>query len=117
MTGTSNDFPDDENGDVLRRMQQGGDDFTKARDVDFSVVFPDEGAAEEFADHMRQAGFTVSVEDWDRNGELLWDVTVSRYMLPTHAGITEMEDRLEVAAAPLEGRNDGWGCIRQSIEH
>ena len=83
----------------------------------FSVVFPNEGAAKEFVDHFRQAGFKVSVEEWDRNAELLWDVTVSRYMLPTYAGIMEMEERLEVAAAPLAGRNDGWGCIRQSIQH
>jgi Regulator of ribonuclease activity B len=113
MTKLSDDFPDDENGDVLRRMQGGGDDFTKPRDIDFSVVFPSEIAAGEFASHFRGSGFKVTIQEWDGQQELSWDVTVTRYMLPTHTGITEVEETLEEVAAPLGGRNDGWGCIRQ----
>ncbi len=117
MTRMSDDFPNDENGDVLRRMQQDGDDFTKPRDVDFSVVFPSKSSAEEFADHFRRSGFKVAVQECDGERELPWDVTVTRYMLPTHAEITEVENTLEDAAAPLGGSNDGWGCFRQSVQH
>ncbi len=84
------DIPDDENGDVLRRMQEGGDDLAVPRDIDFSVVFPDERSSEEFADHFRRSGFKVSVEEWDRKRERPWDVTVTRYMLPDHPGITDI---------------------------
>ncbi len=35
-------LPDDENGDVLRRMMEKGDDLTRPRDIDFSVLFADE---------------------------------------------------------------------------
>lgn len=31
-------FPDDENGDVLWRMNLQGDNLTKAREIDFSVI-------------------------------------------------------------------------------
>ena len=117
MTRMFDDFPDDENGEVLRRMQQDGDDFTKPRDVDFSIIFPSESSAEEFADHFRQSNFKVAVQRWDGERELPWDVTVTRYLLPTHAGITEIEKSLEDVAASLGGRNDGWGCFRQSILH
>jgi hypothetical protein len=43
-------FPNDENGDVLRRMHRDGDDLTKARDIEFTVgmrfMLPD-GSIEE----------------------------------------------------------------------
>jgi hypothetical protein len=38
------------------------------------------------------------------------DVTVSRRMIPDHAGLAAFETELEVLAAPLGGCNDGWGC-------
>ena len=112
-----NEFPDDENGDVMRRMQRNGDDFTKPRDIDFSVVFPSEIAANEFAGRFRQSGYKVSVEEWDGNRELPWDVTITRFMLPNHAKITEMEETLNLAAFPLGGRKDGWGCLTQPVQH
>jgi Regulator of ribonuclease activity B len=117
LTRVADDFPDDENGEVLRRMQADGDDFMKARDVDFSTVFPSEVAAEEFADHFKQNGYKVSVREWDTGRDLPWDVTVTRYMFPNHAEITEMEETLDIAAARLGGRNDGWGCFRQPVQH
>ena len=113
MTKALYDFPNDENGDALRRMQEGGDDFTKPRDMDFSVVFTSEG----FAEHFRQSGFVMAVEKLDGERDLSWDVTVTRHMLPTHAGITEFKGTLEDLAAPLGGHNDGWDCIRQEIKH
>lgn len=117
MTMVSADFPDDDNGDVLRRMKREGDDFTKPRDVDFSVVFTSNSSAEEFAKHFALRGLKVSVQELDRERELLWDVTVTHYMLLTHAEITQIEEALEVMATPLGGRNDGWGCFRQPIQH
>lgn len=111
------DFPDDENGDVLRRMMQGGDDFTKPRDIDFSVVFPDDKAAKEFGDHFARRGFKVSVQKSDCKSDLPWDVTVTKFMLPTHAGITDFEEILEEEAARLGGQNDGWGCFRQLVQN
>jgi len=44
-------FPNDANGDALRRLQRDGDPdpLTQPRDVDFTVVFATETAAKEFA--------------------------------------------------------------------
>ena len=38
-------FPDDENGDVLRRMAASGFDFGRAHDVDFYAVFGEQANA------------------------------------------------------------------------
>ena len=111
------EFPDDENGDILRRMLRDGDDFTKPRDIDFSVVFPSDSAAEEFAEHFFRLGFKISVQKSDCKPELPWDVTVTNFMLPTHDGITKFEETLEGVAARFGGRNDGWGCFCQPVQH
>jgi len=104
------DFPDDLNGDVLRRMVEGGDKLTVPRDVDFTVVFPDQDAAEGFASHFRELGYRVSVEKTGTAEGLAWDVSVVRQMVPSHAGITNFEDLLQSVADDFNGRNDGWIC-------
>ena len=109
-------FPDDLNGDVLRRLQQAGDDFSIPRDVDFSIVFPDRGRAERFAGMFRAAGYLATVQRSDVGPERPWDVTIVKHMVMTHASITGFEMELEAAASPLDGMNDGWGCIAQSSD-
>jgi hypothetical protein len=69
-------FPSDENGDALRRMHEAGDDLTRSRDIDFTVVFPTENVAEEFARHFRKLGYAASVEFAETVKELPWDVVV-----------------------------------------
>lgn len=112
------DFPDDENGDVLRRMRDSGDDLSRPRIVDFNIVFPSEGQASQLAEQFKNRGCTVAVSRSEVVPELPWDVTISEYMVPTHARITEFENLLAAAAEPLGGRNDGWGCFeRKDAEH
>jgi len=111
------EFPDDDNGDVLRRIKAGGDDFDKPRDIDFTVVFETNEAAEQFAAQFRELGHKVSVNQSGCVADLPWDVRVVKFMRPSHEGISEFEETLEFSAAPLGGRNDGWGCIRQSVKH
>lgn len=106
-------FPDDENGDVLRRMQESGDDLSKPRDIDFTVVFPTEEASEIFNAHFTAAGYQVKGSNAGTVPELPWDVVVIKHMVPTHAAITAFEEELENFAATLKGRNDGWGCFEQ----
>ena len=112
------DIPDDENGDVLRQMRLDGDDLAKARDIDFTVVFPGERQALGFAAQFRKAGNDVAAHRSDVVPELPWDVVVSRFMVPNHAAITSFETELQVAAEPHGGRNDGWGCFqREAADH
>ena len=109
----ADDFPNDDNGDVLRNMFEAGDSLTVPRDVDFSLLFPGRTAARSFARKFSKVGCRVVVELWDEsdpNGQ--WDVTVTRHMLPEHTAIGQFENELAEAAEPLGGYNDGWGCFR-----
>lgn len=104
-------FPNDANGDALRRMQENGDDLTRPRDIKFTVVFPSKPLAEAFAHYFQGQGFRVSVEKTECVPEYPWDVIIVSHMLASHSDISQFEEALEEAASPLGGRNDGWGCF------
>ena len=103
--------PNDDTGDALRRLEADGDDLTRARNIDFSVVFPSEFAAERFAEHFRELGHAVEVRYSEVEASLPWDATVVNCMTPSHAGITDFENALQEFADTLGGRNDGWGVL------
>jgi hypothetical protein len=105
------EFPDDENGDVLRRMESHGNDLSKPRDIDFEVVFSHEDAAQAFAELIRRLGYKVFVEKTNTPAGCPWDARVVRHTVPGHAAISEFERDLEILALPLGGRNDGWGYL------
>lgn len=106
-------FPDDANGDVLRRMEAKGDDLTRPRNIDFAVVFADESSAEKFAEHFRKLGHEVSLKNAGTDQNLPWDVIVVRHMVPSHEGISNFESLLQSVADRWGGQNDGWGCFSE----
>ncbi len=106
-------FPLDDNGDVLNKLQRGGDDLSLPRDIDFSVVFATEENATAFAKLFDHPDTRVQVKRADVTPERPWDVTVTRRMVPDHGAIGAFEEALTLRASPLGGCNDGWGCFAQ----
>jgi regulator of ribonuclease activity B len=104
-------YPDDANGDVLRRMEAEGDDLTRPRNIDFTVVFADENSAEQFAKHFRELGHEVSVEATGTEQDFPWDVVVVRHMVPSYHGISNFENLIQSVADGWGGHNNGWGCF------
>ena len=106
-------YPNDANGDALRRMEAQGDDLTRSRNIDFSVAFADTKSAEQFAAHFRALGHEVSVEPTETDQDFPWDVVVARHMVPSYDQITNFENLLQSVANAWGGRNDGWGCFSE----
>lgn len=106
-------FPDDENGDILWDMSQDGDNLAKPREVDFSVIFPTEAAALEFAVHLLRNDQKVSFSAYEEHEEMPWQVQAHPILIPTHENITGYENQLGQDSALYGGRNDGWGCFAQ----
>jgi hypothetical protein len=104
------ELPDDENGDVLRRMIARGDDLNRPRIVDFTQIFPTEAAARAFAAKAEAEGLFALVEMTETTEDLPWDVVVEHALAPDHAAITALERRLAEMAEGFGGRADGWGC-------
>jgi hypothetical protein len=99
-------YPEDANGIVLRRIAAQGKDLTKARNIDFTIVFAQGKSAEQFAEHSRELGYAVSVEETEPERDFPWNVIVVKHMVPTYEGITDFENELQSVADRWEGRND-----------
>ena len=104
-------FPNDENGDVLRRMAADGVDLVSLRVVDFEHAFPSEVSAKQFHDAVKGTVLDAKLMGPEPNGKRRWEVQCRQRMIPTHAAITEMEERLGDVAKRFGGHSDGWGSL------
>ncbi|HEY1107610.1 MAG TPA: ribonuclease E inhibitor RraB [Opitutaceae bacterium] len=103
-------IPDDENGDVLRRMREGGDSLTKPRIIDYNFVFPDRDQSIEFARAIPERDLEVCLSFYEERD--LWQVIVKKHMVPEHRAISHLEAELTRRAERAGGEADGWGCMR-----
>ena len=113
MSRNYSQFPDDENGDILWNMQQEGDNLDIPREIDFSIIFPTEQAAIQFAVELLRSDQKVSFSPYEEHEELPWQVQAHPVMVPTHENISGYEHELATGAQKYGGRNDGWGCFAQ----
>ncbi|MBB5716251.1 ribonuclease E inhibitor RraB [Sphingomonas aerophila] len=100
----------DENAEILKRIDEGGNDLTPSREVDFSHLFADRLSAEAFASDVEHLGFRAAVEKVDRD-EGHWDVTASKELVPSAANVTAAEEQLHALAQVYGGYADGWGFM------
>lgn len=113
MARDDQQFPADENGDVLWQMAKDGDNLAVRREFDFSVIFPTEDAAIQFAVYMLRNDQKVSFSEYPQHKALPWQVQLHPVLLPTHAQITGYENLLAKYSARYGGRNDGWGSFQK----
>jgi len=110
-----NDFPNDENGQVLKYMAESGVDLSVPREIDFSHLAPDEPAARGLAAEATELGFKVEVYEPDEEsleeGDTDYDVVCNMTMVPSHAEITRIEAQLAEIAARHGCQADGWGFM------
>jgi len=102
-------FTDDENGNILRRMYEKGDDLTQPRTIDFSFAFPERQKALAFAEIIDDRQFEVCISYYDERE--MWQVIVKRFMTPIHSEISALESKLISQAEHVGGEGDGWGCM------
>ena len=106
-----NQFPEDENGDVLYGIWKQGTDLAASRTVDFSLIFPMKEQAEAMAAKLSSREGNVKLSYFD--AKACWDICFSVKMVPSWTAITEMEEWLGEVAAKHQGKNDGWGFFSQ----
>lgn len=106
---TASDFPDDADGDVLRRLVESGNDLSQYMVIDFHVLVPDADAAEVLAELVKQAGFKPEVWQDEDSGAIT--VQCSKLMLPEYEALIDAQVELGRLAQPLGGEPDGWGTF------
>jgi hypothetical protein len=107
-------YPNDANGDALQRMEAQGDDLSRPRKIEFTVVFPNQNSADQFARHIGALGYEASFEFSETAEGFPWDVIVVKQMVPSHNEIGEFQRVLQTAAGAFGGRNDGWVYVSES---
>jgi hypothetical protein len=101
-------WPDDADGDVFRRLESSGFDFSKVYSIDFNVDFdqwPPSAAATEAIRHAFP-GAKVYVED-ETQGYVLFKVS----SLPTYEFVIKTQIDATTIAAPFGGRCESWGIL------
>lgn len=104
-------FPDDETGELLRLMQEQGDDLSVARDVDFFLVFGTRAEADAFAARADLGPeFTLATSPYEKTEK--WQVTLTVHMVPLYAELTALEKQVARLGRQHGGDPDGWGCAK-----
>ena len=100
-------YPDDEDGEALRRVAALGADMSRPMEIDFFVAVPDREAGEAVARLASGLGYRVEVVHDEEDDA--WDCYCTRVMLATYDGIVAAQRELDGLSRPFGGRSDGWG--------
>ena len=108
-------FPDDENGDVPRRMAASDFPFDQPHDVDFFAVFASNEdaklvATQYIADH--EAGDPMAAVSTGAHHRAGTELKLVKKMLVTHENVTAFENRLAERCRRNGGELDGWGVLQ-----
>jgi Regulator of ribonuclease activity B len=106
------DFPNDADGDSLRRVAESGSDMSRPMIIDFTIQAPDEHAARHIAGLVSAIGFDPSISD--NEGRNSWSVYCSISMLATYDGVVAAQSQLNEVSRPHGGSCDGWGTFGNS---
>ncbi len=102
-------YPDDADGDALRRVVEGGSDMSKPMLVDFMIAVPDEKSGTSVSREAREHGYQTKVEQDRESGR--WTCYCSKMMILTYEAVILTQDSLDEIARPFGGYSDGWGTF------
>lgn len=106
----AHEYPDDSDGDALRRVMNDGSDMSKPMFIGFQVAVPDETAAKALAEVAYKLGYRVSVYD-SEECRLPWTCECSTRMLATYEGVLAVQAELADISKQFGGFPDGWGTF------
>ncbi len=103
-----NDYPNDADGDAIRRIAKQSN-MSKPMLIDFVVEVPDEGAGRAIASIASMHGYESSVEFDASSGS--WTCYCKKRMLLTYDAVIAAQRELDDISASLGGHTDGWGTL------
>jgi hypothetical protein len=102
------DFPNDADGDALRRVAERSD-MSKPMDIDFAVEVPSKSSGEEVQRLAAQRDFrpTLHFDETDQR----WTCYCAKRMVPTYEAVMAAQKELDELSAAFDGYSDGWGTL------
>ena len=110
MSRNYEQFPDNDNGNLLWQMQEDGDDLNEVHEIEFSMYFKTQQLAEKCALSLLQQEQKVSLYLDEETEPNEWVITVYVHLLPNCEDIVDLEEWFGKIAEQYEGEYDGWGC-------
>ena|SRR5260370_13467950 len=108
----SETYPNDADGDALRRVASTGIDMSCPMDIDFFVTVPDREAGDAVAELATRTGYhTKLVHDEEDDA---WDCYCTKTMLATYDCVVDAQLELDELSRPFGGHSDGWGTSGKS---
>jgi regulator of RNase E activity RraB len=103
-------YPNDADGEALRRVANDGSNMSKPMYINFQVAVPDESAAKGLAEAAYKLGYRVSIYA-SPECILPWTCECSTRMLATYKGVLAVQEELAELGKQFRGRPDGWGSF------
>ena len=97
-------FPDDENGDVLRRIHEHGFNFTEEHEIAKQI-------ASLYLEDHKSGNKLTNIETYPNEGGGM-GLLITKKMFPTYDNITSFEKKLVERVATVDGYLDGWGVLQ-----
>ncbi|KRB05833.1 MULTISPECIES: ribonuclease E inhibitor RraB [unclassified Pseudomonas] len=105
-------YQEDISSSVLRRMKEGGFDFSRFHPIEFYAIFPDEERARRAAGHFHR-GESLDAQVSARD-DGAWALELCKVMYATYDDIGDFEQGFEAVVEPLGGIIEGWG-VKQEV--
>ena len=99
-------FSADVDGDVLRRLEAGGFDFSKPTDVEFYCYASDVKTAENIAELMQGVGFIADVYEDEEEDSV--SVYFKKQMLLTYDAVIAEQKKADERLIAFDTNCDGW---------
>ena len=116
------DYPNNADGDALRRIASDGVDMSLPRIIEFHVDVPNESAAKNVAKALSDNGYEIKIFydegeleddeplDEDEFGSS-WTVYAKVMMAPDYEKIIKIQAEIDRIVQPIDGKSDGWGTL------
>ncbi len=111
MTRDYEQFPDDDNGNVLWQMHEDGDDLTEPHEIEYSIAFTTQEQAEKCALYLLAEEQKISLFQDEESDAVEWIITIYVYMEPEYSDIVDLEQWFTKIAEEHGGEYAGWGCM------
>lgn len=119
MTRDYQQFPDNDNGNLLWQMFEDGSDLNEPYEVEFTIVFEQQQHADQCALHLLHQEQKISLyqEDQQEDQTHLWVLNIHINMILEHDDLVDLEEWLGRIAEQFSGRYDGWGCMSYLFDY
>lgn len=100
-------FPEDELGNTLWQMQEGGEVLANEREIEFSMLFATPDQAIKFGQVLLENNQKLSFTPFEDNEDLPWEITAYPFMTASYENIISYQELLIGSADELEGQFNG----------